>query len=155
MTGSVKEAAEPSALLGDWRLDRQLRDERAGLSGTASGHLTLRPEGSKIMWREQGTLLWNGSQLPFSRCYLLRRVEGQWWLHFGDGRPFHPWTPGEWVHHPCSEDAYHGLITIDGPDDWHTRWDVRGPATHRLISTQFRRSSYAGVGCDPSPSQRP
>jgi hypothetical protein len=139
MTGSVKEAVEPTALLGEWRLDRRVRDERAGLSGTALGLLTLRADDSQLVWREQGTLQWNGSQLPFSRSYLVRRVEGDWWLLFADGRPFHPWRPGEWVHHPCSEDDYHGLISIDGPDDWHTVWDVRGPATTQHITTRLGR----------------
>ncbi len=155
MTGSVKESVEPTALLGEWQLTRAVRDEHAGLSGTAWGRLTLRTEASQIVWREEGTLLWNGSPVPFSRCYSLRRSEDRWWLHFSDGRPFHAWAPGDWVHHPCGEDEYHGLVTFDGPDDWQTLWDVRGPATEQRISTQFRRSSYADVGRDPSPSKRP
>jgi Family of unknown function (DUF6314) len=136
---SVKEAGEPTALLGEWQLTRSLRDELAGLSGTASGRLTLRAEDDGIAWQEQGTLLWNGSQLPFSRSYRLRRTPTGWWLYFADGRPFHPWTPGHRVIHPCAEDEYHGLITVDGPDSWQTLWDVRGPATAQRIRTQFTR----------------
>lgn len=154
MTTSVKEAVEPTALLGEWQLTRWVRDERAGLSGTASGRLTLRVEDDEVAWQEQGTLLWNGSQLPFSRSYRLRRTPEGWWLYFPDGRPFHPWTPGRPVVHPCAEDEYDGLITVDGPDSWQTLWDVRGPATAQHIRTQLTRlttrsSTYADVGCDP------
>jgi hypothetical protein len=141
MATSVKEVVEPTALLGEWRLTRSVRDERACLSGTASGCLTLRAEEDELAWQEQGTLLWNGSRMPFSRSYRLRKTPDGWWLYFPDGRPFHPWIPGNWVHHPCAEDEYRGLITIDGPDAWQTVWDVRGPTVTQQISTQLSRTS--------------
>lgn len=133
-------ATDPAALLGDWRLTRTLSDQRAGLSGTMSGQLTLRSEGDgQIAWAEQGTLAWNGSRLPVSRSYRLQRAEEGWWLYFSDGRPFHPWTPGQWVHHPCREDSYRGLITITGPDRWRTRWEVDGPDKEQRIMTELSR----------------
>jgi hypothetical protein len=132
-------ATDPPALLGDWRLERWLADRITGRSGTVSGSLTLRGEGDQIVWSEQGTLLWNGSRLPVSRSYRLLRAEDGWWLYFPDGRPFHPWTPGQWVRHPCREDSYRGLITITGPDQWRTRWDVEGPGkAQRIITELFR-----------------
>jgi hypothetical protein len=140
MTGSVKEAVAPTALLGEWQLTRWVRDERAGLSGTASGRLTLRAEESQIAWEEQGTLLWDGSRMPFSRSYRLWRTVDGWWVYFPDGRPFHLWSPGHRVHHPCAEDSYRGLITISGPDAWQTLWDVRGPATSQSIRTELSRA---------------
>ena len=139
MTRSVQQAKKPTALLGHWRLARWVHDERAGLSGTVDGELTLLDEDGVIAWHEQGTLLWNGSRMPVSRSYLLRPVEGQWRVCFPDGRLFHPWSPGQWVHHPCSEDDYRGLITISGPDAWDTLWEVRGPATTQRISTHLTR----------------
>jgi hypothetical protein len=132
-------AIGPAALLGDWRLERWLADRGTGRSGTVSGSLTLRAEGDQIVWSEQGTLLWNGSRLPVSRSYRLLRAEDGWWLYFPDGRPFHPWTPGQWVRHPCREDSYRGLITITGPDQWRTRWDVEGPGKAQRIMTELFR----------------
>jgi Family of unknown function (DUF6314) len=145
MAGDRVAAIDPSALLGDWRLTRTLADRRNGLSGTVSGRLTLRREHDQIAWVEQGTLLWNGSRLPVSRSYRLRRDEPGWWLYFSDGRPFHPWIPGQWVHHPCREDSYRGLITIAGPDRWHTRWEVDGPdKAQRIITWLSRSRAFAG-----------
>jgi hypothetical protein len=132
-------AIDPTALLGDWRLTRRLADLRAGLSGTVHGRLTLRTERGEIAWIEQGILLWNGSRLSVSRSYRLLRAEHGWWLYFADGRPFHAWVPGQWVHHPCREDSYRGLITITGPDRWRTRWEVDGPDKAQLIITWLSR----------------
>jgi hypothetical protein len=130
---------DPTVLLGDWRLTRTLADRHMGLSGTVSGQLTLREKNDQITWVEQGTLLWNGSRLPVSRSYLLRRAEDGWWLYFSDGQPFHPWTPGQWVQHPCREDTYRGLITITGPEAWHTLWEVKGPEKNQQIATHLSR----------------
>ncbi len=139
MNGSVPGSIEPTALLGQWQLDRQVHDERAGLSGTVSGLLTLTTEADQIAWREQGTLLWNGSHMPVSREYWLRRIGDEWWLHFADDRPFHAWRPGDWVDHPCGEDIYQGLITIAGPDEWHTVWRLQGPDTAQHLTTRYTR----------------
>lgn len=138
-------AIEPTALLGDWRLTRRLADRRTGLSGTVRGQLTLRSEGAGHMsWAEQGTLIWNGSRLSVSRSYRLLRAEEGWWLYFPDGRPFHAWTPGQWVHHPCREDSYRGLISITGPDRWRTLWAVDGPDKAQRIITWLSRSTALG-----------
>jgi hypothetical protein len=134
---------EPTALLGQWELARQVHDERAGQSGTAFGQLTLTAEADQIVWREQGTLEWNGSRLPFTRSYWLRRTEDEWWLYFSGGRPFHAWRPGHWVDHPCRADRYHGLITVTGSGAWQTEWDLRGPAKEQRITTQFSRPANA------------
>ena len=141
MPGNPVAATDPTALLGDWRLTRRLADRRTGRSGTVSGRLTLRSEHDQIAWAEQGTLLWNGSRLAVSRSYRLRPAGEGWWLYFADGRPFHPWTPGRWVHHPCREDSYRGLITITGPDQWRTLWEVDGPDKAQRIITQLSRSA--------------
>ena len=138
--GTTVPAIDPTALLGDWQLTRRLADLRTGLSGTVRGQLTMRGEGNgQIAWAEQGTLLWNGSHLRVSRSYRLRRAEEGWWLYFPDGRPFHAWTPGQWVHHPCRGDSYRGLITIAGPDRWRTRWEVDGPDKAQRIITWLSR----------------
>jgi hypothetical protein len=144
--GNTIAALDPTALLGDWRLTRRLADRRTGLSGVVRGQLTLRSEGGgHISWVEQGTLLWNGSRLAVSRSYRLLRAEDGWWLYFPDGRSFHAWTPGQWVHHPCREDSYRGLITITGPDRWRTLWEVDGPDKAQRIVTWLSRSAALGT----------
>jgi hypothetical protein len=144
MAGTDIAATDPTALLGGWRLARRLADRRTGRSGTVRGQLTLRVQGSQIAWAERGTLLWNGSRLSVSRSYRLRRAAEGWWLYFPDGRPFHAWLPGQWVHHPCGEDSYHGLITMTGPDRWRTLWEVDGPDKAQRIITQLSRSEPDG-----------
>jgi hypothetical protein len=144
MAGTGIAVTDPTALLGDWRLDRQLTDRRTGRSGTVRGQLTLRREGDQITWAEQGTLVWNGSRLAASRSYGLRQAEDGWWLYFADGRPFHAWRPGQWVHHPCREDSYRGLITITGPDHWGTHWEVDGPAKAQRIITRLSPPASSG-----------
>jgi hypothetical protein len=140
---SAARAVEPTALRGEWRLTRQVRDDHANLSGTASGVLTLLAEDDQIVWREQGTLLWNGLRMPFTRSYWLRHTDDGWWLYFPDGRPFHGWRPGHWVHHPCGADVYRGLITVTGPTAWATEWQLRGPSKAQRITTQFSRAADA------------
>ena len=139
MAGDNTAAIDPTALLGDWRLVRRLADRRTGLSGTVHGRLTLRSERDQIAWAEQGTLFWNGARLSVSRSYRLLRAEEGWWLYFSDGRPFHAWIPGQWVHHPCREDSYRGLITITGPDQWRTLWEINGPDKEQRIITWLSR----------------
>jgi len=141
----VHRTAAPTALLGRWELRRQLRDERALLSGTAAGELILQAQGDEIAWREQGTLRWNGTELPFTRAYQLRRVDAEWWLFFSDGRPFHAWHPDCWVDHPCRADLYRGLITITGDDTWQTSWELRGPAKDQRIVTEFSRGQVGAA----------
>jgi hypothetical protein len=134
---------DPTALPGEWQLTRWLHDERAAMSGTAAGRLTLTADGEQIDWREQATLQWNGRHLPVSRSYRLHSTEDGWWAYFPDGRPFHPWHPGQWVQHACRADIYYGLITITDPRTWHTRWDVVGPATRQRILTRLSRPGRA------------
>ena len=144
MAGDRIAAIDPTDLLGDWRLTRTLADRRTGLSGTVYGRLTLRCERDQIAWVEQGTLLWNGSRLSVSRSYRLLRAEQGWWLYFPDGRPFHAWILGQWVHHPCREDSYRGLITITAPDQWRTLWEIDGPDKAQRIITWLSRSRAFG-----------
>jgi len=136
MLGPVS-ALDPPALLGRWRLERTMLDRSTGQRGAATGTLSLTPGGDGIAWAERGTLDWQGCTYAFTRDYRLVRDADGWWMRFADGRPFHPWTPGEWVTHPCGADRYRGLVTSDG-DTWTIQWDVRGPAKSQLIVTALQ-----------------
>jgi len=129
---------EPLALLGRWRLERTLLDRLTGQRGTAAGGLTLSEDAGAITWSEQGSIEWAGGTYPFTRAYRLTHEPDGWWMRFADGRPFHPWTPGQRVTHPCRADLYQGLVTADG-DGWTVQWDVHGPAKSQLIVTALQR----------------
>jgi hypothetical protein len=129
----------PTALVGAWRLRRRLVDRSAGGLGTMTGTLTLEPDDGGLAWHEAGRLRWAGRDLDVTRDYVLRENEDGWWVHFTDGRPFHPWRPGATVEHPCVADLYRGLIRIDGPDRWRILWDVTGPRKEQRILSRLVR----------------
>lgn len=140
----------PTALLGTWHLRRRLADLRTGTAGTVVGTLTLRAARDGVEWTESGLLRWGGRDVEVTRRYLLRDgVEG-WWVYFDDGRPFHAWTPGRPVEHPCRADLYRGLVRIDSPQRWRIAWDVVGPAKQqRIISRLTERGCAAATTPDP------
>lgn len=137
--------ADPRALLGEWRLDRTVLDRRTGTRGCVHGALVVTDEGGRLHWAERGTLRWDGREVPVERTYLLvpgiePGIEPQ--VLFADGRPFHPWRPGEWVEHPCAEDLYRGLVTADAAHPVErvlVVWEVRGPAKDQRLVTRLRR----------------
>ena len=139
----------PEELVGRWVLRRRVADRLAGLQGTVTGELAVEPDGAGLRWVERGTLRWAGARLPVSREYLLREGPAGWEVLFPDGRPFHPWRPGEPVTHPCRADVYTGLVTVRA-DRLRTLWDVRGPAKHQRLVTRCTRISAA-----PSAAPRP
>ena len=133
----------PLALLGVWDLRRRLADRRTRAWGSVAGTLTLVVDGDGLVWSESGVLRWGVRDVEVTRRYLLRDgspgFDG-WWVFFDDGRPFHPWTPGRAVDHPCRADLYRGLVRIDAPDRWRIGWDVVGPAKDQRILTRLTRS---------------
>lgn len=141
---------QPTDLLGRWRLARRLRDRHSGLAGTVAGTLTLDAEDGEILWREHGVLRIGESSYDVHRTYRLRwlsseqgsRIEATedgWWVHFEDGREFHPWRPGEAVAHPCRADLYEGLIRVDSSAAWRVLWQVHGPTKDQTILTRLSR----------------
>jgi hypothetical protein len=139
---------EPNELSGRWSFRRRLMDYRAGTGGSATGLLTISagPDGPR--WHEVGNLTWAGQQLAITRTMGFTHVDGEWWVTFEDGRPFHPWHLGSPVTHPCAADTYFGRLHLDAGD---TRlrivWDVTGPTKHQRILTRYLRMS------DPHPTE--
>jgi Family of unknown function (DUF6314) len=125
---------ETGELVGEWRLQRRVADRRLRQYGRVEGLLTIAPHGDGLAWREHGTLSIQGRSHDVSRTYLL--ADG--WVLFDDGRPFHPWRPGEWVDHLCSQDTYRGLVDV-GPARIRTLWDVSGPAKDQRLVTRLTR----------------
>jgi hypothetical protein len=131
---------EPTQLLGTWQLQRRVLDRLAGLHGTVSGTLQLCPTNSPdtVRWFEQGTFHYAGAVFDAERELTVRRRADGWFVHFADGREFHPWTPGEPVTHPCRADLYRGLVETS-PHRLRMLWDVRGPRKDQRMVTRCTR----------------
>ncbi|HEX2904263.1 MAG TPA: DUF6314 family protein [Jatrophihabitans sp.] len=132
---------EPPQLLGRWRLHRRLADRRAGVQGWLTGTLDLQQQApDRISWYEKGTLSWQGERLEVFREYAIVSDGSGWQVLFADGRPFHPWRPGELVEHPCRADRYRGLVVVDRDRTrLRVQWDVSGPAKdQRILSRCYR-----------------
>jgi uncharacterized protein DUF6314 len=125
----------PEQLVGAWRLNRRMTDRRTGQIGCFHGVLTIT---DSMQWIEEGSMTWGDYHGPATRNLLLRKENGDWWMHFADGRPFHPWRIDEPVDHPCGEDRYRGLISLDR-DRMRIRWDVLGPHKDLRIDSRLRR----------------
>ena len=144
----------PTALLGAWHLRRRVADLRTGAAGTVVGTLTLCAGPDGVEWTESGLLRWGGRRVEVTRRYLLRDGVDGWWVYFEDGRPFHPWTPGHPVEHPCRADLYRGLVRIDSRQRWRIAWDVVGPVKHqRIISRLTARGRAPATTLDASTLQ--
>jgi Family of unknown function (DUF6314) len=131
-------ADDPYLLVGEWQLERRLVDRDTGQFGRVLGRTTISPSDGGITWAEQGELAWDGRTIAVTRRLRLLPSAAGWWMHFEDGRPFHPWRPGEFVDHPCADDHYRGLIEV-APGIIRTLWDVTGPRKSQRIVTRLRR----------------
>lgn len=152
-------------LLGDWKVARTMLDRAAGLHGTFAGVVRFTDiDGGRIRFREEGIVRWNtAGTVPFtgpaSREYLLRPAATPdiMDMYFPDGRPFHRIGFGAHDHqdsHWCDPDTYRVGYTGVGPDEFHYRWDVSGPAKDLLLeSVLHRAASPAAVGT-PKPTPK-
>ena len=106
--------------------------------------MRITPDAHGLAWAESGTLSWDGRSLAAGRTLAIRQLngpEGEWWMTFGDGRPFHPWAIGTPVTHPCAADTYTGFIERISETELVITWDVTGPTKDQLIVSQLRRTS--------------
>lgn len=128
-------STDPRSLIGSWALARRLADRRSGQHGTVRGTLEITPE---LHWLEQGELSWGDALLPVTRELLIVPDGKGWKICFDDGRPFHPWRPGEIVEHPCRADLYRGVVDVR-VDRLRVLWDVTGPSKdHRIVTRCVR-----------------
>ena len=128
------EVVTQEELVGEWLLRRRVVDRRTSQYGRVDGTLTISPYDDGLAWRESGVLTIGGRSHDVARTSLL--ADG--WVCFEDGRPFHPWRPGEWVDHLCGPDTYRGLVDVE-PARIRTLWDVSGPAKDQRLITRLTR----------------
>lgn len=135
-------AVDPTTLTGEWQLERRIADHRTGEMGQMVGSLSLTLDPSGLWWAERGTLRWAGRDIPAQRLLAVRLLNGEWWMTFADGSPFHTWQPGRLVHHPCQADRYAGLVDVHPSGDlMRILWDIEGPAKRQRIFTRYRRQT--------------
>ena len=144
-------STSPPGLLGTWRLERTIDDRLAHAELGVVGTTVLDRVGDRIRWHEQGLLgRTDGTGTPSEVHRTLYVVPptgpepGSWWVLFGDGRPFHPWTPGVEVEHPCGPDLYAGLVEVHGPDAWQVTWHCTGPAKDYTMCSRLTREDGRG-----------
>lgn len=129
---------EPTDLLGTWVLTRSIDDRLAGERRDVHGTATLALERpGRVRWQEEGTMTWAGRELPVSRTLYVERGDAGWVVHFSDGRPFHRWSVGRSLDHPCAADHYRGRIEADGDPitRWTVVWEASGPEKDYLMTT--------------------
>lgn len=119
--------SSPLAVLGTWRLDRTITDRFADETLAVTGVLVVTQEHEdRLRWREDGTLVRAGRQVPVWREHLLVWRDDGWMLTFDDGRDVHPWSPDETVVHPCAADTYRGTydlgVTGQKVGAWSLTW---------------------------------
>ena len=130
----------PLDLLGTWTLTRVVDDRRAGERREVVGTTELTEVSpGRVRWTEAGTMTWAGHTVPVSRTLYVVRGDDGWWVHFEDGRPFHPWAVGHQVDHPCAPDHYSGLIETEGEPvaSWKVTWDAVGPEKDYRMVTDY------------------
>jgi hypothetical protein len=131
---------KPTDLLGTWELSRVVDDRLTGVPREVRGTATLELETpDRVRWSEKGTMTWAGHSVPVSRTLFvdLDADGGGWFVHFADGRAFHPWAVGVRVDHPCSPDHYEGLIETEGDPvvRWTVEWRAAGPEKDYVMTT--------------------
>ena len=125
----------PTDLVGTWSLTRVVDDRLARERRDVVGTATLELESlDRVRWSEEGTMTWAGRSVPVSRTLFVDREVDGWFVYFSDGRPFHPWSVGARVEHPCGRDSYAGLIEVrDGT--WTVEWRATGPEKDYVMTT--------------------
>ena len=131
---------EPTDLLGTWRLERVIDDRQLGETSRVDGSLALAETGpGEVSWEERASWHRPDGDVAVRRGLRIVRTDDGWWVRFGDGRDFHPWTPGEEVVHDCAPDTYRGRVS-GTTRAWTIVWDVTGPGKDYTMTTVLSRA---------------
>lgn len=155
-------------LLGDWALEKRMRYERGGLSGTFAGGAAFSPlvhESRPLLlgFAEHGHAVLDGRQRFEARQRLLwdcgSRSDELVHVSFdtapgGDSRtveaildgarPFHTVRLGGAAvtppfSHPCARDLYTGRLCFESADRFELHWQVDGPTKSGEVRSTFVR----------------
>lgn len=132
-----------AAFRGDWVLEREIEDIRAGRPGRLVGRAQFSPDAQGLVYVEEGLLtLGEGPGVEASRRYLWREgganaVE----VRFEDGRFFHRFYADELrpaAVHDCPPDQYRVRYDFGKWPRWEAEWRVTGPRKDYAMVSRYR-----------------
>ncbi len=131
-----------SDFVGEWQVQRVIRDAKAGQIVHAEGLACLVPADDGLTYDETVTLRLPGqNDMTGTRRYLWRKSEDGIAVHFDDGRFFHSLTLGGVQasdHHDCPPDSYDAAYDFSRWPVWSVRWTVTGPRKSYEMETEYR-----------------
>jgi len=136
------------AFRGDWRIERQIEDVRAGRTGRFDGTAAFRAAAEGLDYHETGTLRL-GEAAPMTATRRYRWVDGgasTIEVRFADGRLFHRFYADEPMPaavHDCPPDQYRVRYDFRNWPRWRAEWWVRGPRKDYGIASAYRPAGQA------------
>jgi hypothetical protein len=126
-------------LRGHWRLEREIEDLSAGLTGQLAGAAIWRADDAGLIQEETGLLEFGGARPVQADRRYLWRVEGDGLaVLFEDGRPFHRIGPGRLSdRHDCPPDTYDVTYVFGETGVFSTTWRVIGPRKDLIIRSHY------------------
>ena len=130
--------------IGQWQLERQIDDARAGRMMHFAGTACLSNTGPDVWhYHESGILSTPGhADMVAEQTYLWRPHSDGIGVYFSDGRFFHAFDPdsGQPVaEHFCDPDQYDVQYDFRNWPEWRTNWRVSGPRKDYRIVNHFCR----------------
>jgi len=128
--------------LGQWTLQRTIRDHLQGQHGTLEGQAVFAAtDAAHLTYDETGTLtLENGARLEATRQYLWAFTPNAVVVSFDDGRPFHQFVPAghaAGTDHPCGDDFYTVRYDFTLWPEWTAVWTVKGPRKDYVSTSTY------------------
>ncbi len=127
--------------LGNWVLERRIKDRKTGDTAKFIGKACIAPAAQGAKYTETGVLTIGGSSVEAVRVYRWDvEDEGSISIYFEDGRFFHKIDPGECpaAAHDCAPDVYKGEYDFGQWPIWRLTWHVSGPRKDYTSVTVFR-----------------
>ena len=126
-------------LIGNWRVERKIIDQRGGGTLIFAGHAII----SESAFDEYGQLQMTGARLDSRRHYRVSMEDECAWVLFPDGSPFIRLArePSQRVVHHCGDDIYRGQFFVRDADRWAEAWSVSGPKKRYRSIAHFRRDA--------------
>lgn len=132
-----------AAFAGDWTIEREIEDIRAGTPGRFVGTARFSPVAEGLAYAEEGLISLGGSAgVQAVRRYLWRdgganAIE----VLFEDGRFFHRFYADEDTPaavHDCPPDQYRVRYDFSRWPRWRAEWRVRGPRKDYAMVSRYR-----------------
>ncbi len=132
-----------AAFEGDWLLERDIEDIRAGHPGRFTGTARFTSAAEGLVYDEEGLLSLGGAPgVAASRRYLWREAgANSIEVQFGDGRFFHRFYADEdrpSAVHACPPDQYRVRYDFSAWPRWKADWRVTGPRKDYAMTSRYR-----------------